>query len=97
MLKVSDKGQKSRPLALSKLSWKERTMYRESSMTTTAIMVVVWAANLAIAAVAIVFLAAILRGAGATWMPEISFWQAVLLRLIFKSLFWDALKVTPRD
>ena len=72
-------------------------MYRESSMTTTAIMVVVWATNLAIAAVAIVMLSAIMRGAGATWMPELSFWQAILLRLIFKSLLWDALKVTPRD
>ena len=72
-------------------------MYRESSMTTTAIMVVVWAANLAIAAVAIVMLSAIMRRAGATWMPELSFWQAILLRLIFKSLLWDALKVTPRD
>ena len=52
-------------------------MYRESSMTTTAIMVVVWAANLAIAAVAIVMLSAIMRGAGATWMPELSFWYSL--------------------
>ena len=72
-------------------------MYRESSMTTTAIMVVVWAANLAIAAVAIVLLAAIARGAGATWMPGISFWQAVVLRMLFKALSGDMLKVSPRD
>lgn len=72
-------------------------MYRKSSAADIAIVSAVWLVNTAVAAVAIVMLSAILRGAGATWMPEISFWQAILLRLIFKSLIWDALKVTPRD
>ncbi|MFC2574737.1 MAG: hypothetical protein ACFNUS_01210 [Candidatus Saccharimonas sp.] len=63
----------------------------------TAIAIAIWLVNTAVAAVAIVMLSAIMRGAGATWMPEISFWQAIMLRLIFKSLLWDALKVTPRD
>ena len=97
MLKVFDKGQKS-PFSFEQaFSRKERTMYRERSMTTTIIMVVVWMVNIAVSAIAMVLLAALLRGTGATWMPELSFWQAVLIRLIFKSLLWDALKVTPRD
>lgn len=73
-------------------------MYRGYSRTmATAIAIAIWLVNTAVAAVAIVMLSAIMRGAGATWMPEISFWQAIMLRLIFKSLLWDALKVTPRD
>jgi len=63
----------------------------------TAIAIVIWLVNLAIAAVAIVFLAALLRGAGATWMPELSFWQAILLRVAFRLLYSDTIKVTPRD
>lgn len=73
-------------------------MYREYSRTmATAIAIVVWLVNLAIAAVAIVFLAALLRGAGATWMPELSFWQAALLRVAFRLLSSDTIKVTLRD
>ncbi len=72
-------------------------MYRKSSRMVTAIAIVIWLVNLAIAAVAIVFLAALLRGAGATWMPELSFWQAILLRVAFRLLYSDTIKVTPRD
>ena len=72
-------------------------MYRKSSRIVTAIAIVIWLVNLAIAAVAIVFLAALLRGAGATWMPELSFWQAILLRVAFRLLYSDTIKVTPRD
>ncbi len=73
-------------------------MYREYSRTMVAVIaIVIWLVNLAIAAVAIVFLAELLRGVGVAWMPELSFWQAILLRLLFKSLSWDAIKVTLRD
>ena len=73
-------------------------MYREHSGTmATAIAIAIWLVNLAIAAIAIVLLAAIARSAGATWMPEISFWQAVVLRLLLKALSSDTFKVTLRD
>lgn len=73
-------------------------MYRGYSRTmATAIAIAIWLVNTAVAAVAIVFLAAILRGAGATWMPELSFWQAVVLRLLLKALSSDIFKVTLRD
>lgn len=73
-------------------------MYREYSRTmATAIAIVIWLVNLAIAAVAIVFLAELLRGVGVAWMPEISFWQAVLLRVAFRLLSSDTIKVTLRD
>ena len=72
-------------------------MYRESSRMATAIAVGVWVINMTASAVAIVLLAAVLRGAGASWMPGISFWQAVVLRMLFKALSGDMLKVSPRD
>ena len=72
-------------------------MYRESSRMATAIAVGVWVINMTASAVAIVLLAALLRGAGTTWMPEISFWQAVLLRVAFRLLSSDTIKVTLRD
>ena len=72
-------------------------MYRKSSAADIAIVSAVWLVNTAIAAIAIVFLAALLRGAGATWMPEISFWQAVLLRVAFRFLSSDTFKVKLRD
>ena len=72
-------------------------MYRGYSRTmATAIAIAIWLVNTAVAAVAIVMLSAIMRGAGATWMPELSFWQAVVLRMLFKALSGDMLKVSPR-
>ena len=71
-------------------------MYRESSRMATAIAVGVWVINMTASAVAIVLLAAVLLGAGASWMPGISFWQAVVLRMLFKALSGDMLKVSPR-
>jgi len=59
-------------------------------------MVVVWMVNIAVSAIAMVLLAALLRGTGAAWMPEITFWQAVVLRMLFKALSGDMLKVSPR-
>ena len=72
-------------------------MYRESSRMATAIAVGVWVINMTASAVAIVLLAAVLRGAGASWMPELSFWQAVVIRLAAKVVSGDLFKVTLRD
>ena len=73
-------------------------MYRESSrIAATAIAVAVWVTNMAASAVAIVLLVAVLRSAGAEWVPEIGFWQAVLIRLTVKAVSGDFFKVTLRD
>ena len=73
-------------------------MYRESSrIAATAIAVAVWTINTTASAVAIVLLIAVLRSAGAEWVPGIGFWQAVVLRMLFKALSGDMLKVSPRD
>ena len=51
-------------------------MYRESSrIAATAIAVAVWTINTTASAVAIVLLVAVLRSAGAEWVPGIGFWQ----------------------
>ena len=63
----------------------------------TVIAVGVWVTNMAASAVAVVLIAAIARSAGATWMPELSFWQAIILRLLFKSLSSDMFKVSLRN
>ena len=72
-------------------------MYRESRALAITITIAIWLINTAVAAVAIVMLSAIMRGAGAMWMPQIGFWQAIVLRLLFKILSSDTIKVTPRD
>ena len=73
-------------------------MYRESSrIAATAIAVAVWTINTTASAVAIVLLVAVLRSAGAEWVPGIGFWQAVLIRLAVKAVSGDFFKVTLRD
>ena len=72
-------------------------MYRKSSATDIAIVSAVWSFNVIASAIAIVLLTAILRGAGAAWMSELSFWQAIILRLLFKSLSSDMFKVSLRN
>ena len=53
-------------------------MYRESSrIAATAIAVAVWTINTTASAVAIVLLVAVLRSAGAEWVPGIGFWQGL--------------------